>query len=173
MEGKAAALVLENDAVVPRCEPSEQRAKSVERGVPAASRYFFSAIASFEPVVSGDPAREWGEHASKFVGWSATHYRDGAAEPVSQLIQKGRQFSRHPHQIWRWSDLDKRSVEIKKQRVIAMQRWWCVAAPSRIVHSAAMGALAPKTLPLCCRASRNASRQAWTLCSSSCAIIAP
>jgi hypothetical protein len=124
MEGKAAALVLENDAMVPRCEPGQQRAKSVELGVRAASRHFSAAIASFEPVVSGDPTREWGEHASKFVERPATHYGDGAADPVSELIQKIRQLGRHPHQVGRRRDFDKRSVEIKKQRVIAMQRRW-------------------------------------------------
>ena len=74
-----------------------QGAEAVELRMREAPGHVSVAIATFEAMVSGDPTREGGEHAGKFIERPATHHGDGAAEPVGQLAQKMRQLRRHPH----------------------------------------------------------------------------
>jgi hypothetical protein len=85
MEGEAAALVFEQDAIVPRCEVGDQRAESIELRMRGATDHVSVATAPLEAMVSGDPTRERGEHVGKLIERPATHHGESTTEPVSQL----------------------------------------------------------------------------------------
>jgi hypothetical protein len=119
MEGKSAALVFENDTVVPRRKGSNQRAERVKLRNRKTIGYISVGATPFEAVTSRDWAGKRGEHAVKLAERPATYYGDGTSEPVSQPSQKSWQLSRHSYQVGCGSDLDERSVEIEKQRLIA------------------------------------------------------
>jgi hypothetical protein len=119
MEGKGAALVFENDTVMPRRKGSNQRAEMVKLRNRKTIGYISVGATPFEAVTSRDWAGKRGEHAVKLVERPATYHGDGTSEPVSQLSQKSWQLRRHVYQIGRWSDLDEGSVKIEKQSLTA------------------------------------------------------
>jgi len=99
MQGQASALVFEENPFVSGCKAGEQGTEAVELRARAVTDHGSVSAAMFQAVLPGNDTRERSKHASKLVEGPAADHGHGAAEPVSDLIQKIRQLSSHPHQV--------------------------------------------------------------------------
>jgi hypothetical protein len=99
----------------------EHRPDAIERWGRGTSEHVAIASATFEAVLSRHRTRKGCQQPGKFIDRPAAYQGEGTVEAVGERTKELRQLWRHFDRVGCSGDFDQRSIEIEKQRLMALQ----------------------------------------------------